>query len=171
MRILKITLLTVALLVAGLVVLLFYFRPAPWSGQQRRESIRALRAAKTPEELRKAVTIWGAVITPTNGGWMAIRYRDTHSYRNQSMAIVRDSDDCWFESDRHFCGVLQGTPEKIRRERRHRSENPDLFTNETDSVYFKPGTPSEPYYRLFTAPNLDAARAQLLVLGFREFKP
>jgi len=170
MRIRKATLLTVTLLVAGLLVFLFYFGPALWTGQQRRESIRLLSAAKTPDDLKKVVTNLGAFITPTSGGWMAIRYRDSHTLGPVSKAVALDSEGHWFESEKHFCSEFRSTHDLMDRERRYRAEIPDHFTRESESFYFKPGTPSEPYYRLFTATNLDAVRRQLLVLGFREFK-
>jgi hypothetical protein len=170
MRILKITLLTVVLLGVGFAGFMTFIEPALWPGQQRRESIRLLSAAKTPDELKKVVTNLGAIITPTNGGWMAIRYRDSHTLGPVSKSVALDSEGHWFESEKHFCGEFRSTRDMMDRERRYRAEIPDHFTKESESFYFKPGTPSEPYYRLFTATNLDAARKQLLVLGFREFK-
>jgi hypothetical protein len=170
MRILKITLLTVVLLVVGFVGFMTFIEPALWPGQQRRESIRLLSAAKTPDELKKVITDLGAFITPTNGGWMAIRYRDSHTLGPLSKSVALDSEGHWFESEKHFCGEFRSARSLMDRERRYRAESPKLFTNQPDSIYFKPGTTTEPYYRLFTATNLDAARKELLVLGFREFK-
>lgn len=171
MRILGVTFLAVILLVLGFVGFMTCVEPALWPGQQKRESIRLLNAAKTPDELRKSVTSLGAFITPTNGGWIAIRYRDSHVLGPVSVAIARDSDGHWFQSEKHYCGTFRIVGQAMDREQRLRSESPELFTNETDAVYFKSGTPMEQFYRLFTATNLDTARMLLMAVGFKEFTP
>jgi hypothetical protein len=170
MRILKNTLLAVVLLMVGFVAFIFLIEPSLWPGQQKRESIRLLSAAKTPDELKNVVTNLGAFITQTNGGWIAIRYRESHILGPLSKAVALDSEGHWFESEKPFSGEFRSARALLDRERRYRAESPKLFTNVTESIYFKPGTPSEPYYRLFLATNLETARKELLGLGFREFK-
>jgi hypothetical protein len=171
MRILTFTIATVVLIALGLHVYAFYFAPLSWPGPVKRESIRLLSAAKTPIELRAAVTDLGAFVTPTNGGWIAIRYRDTHAGRVQSVSIARDSDGHWFECKRHFCGMLRHAARDFSREVRMRDEIPELFTNQTASVSPSSTPKMEEFIPLFTAASLDAARKQLLAIGFREFTP
>jgi len=171
MRIIKNTLLAVVLLLAGFVAFVFLIEPSLWPGQQKRESIRLLSAAKTPDDLQKVVSGLGAFIPQTNGTWIAIRYRENHMLGHLSKAVALDSEGRWFESENPFSGEFRSTRALIDRERRYRAESPKLFTNVTESIYFKPGAPTEPYYRLFTATNLETVRKELLGLGFLEFKP
>jgi hypothetical protein len=105
MRLVKFTVLCVSVAVVGVLVYAFWLGPRLWPGQQTREAIRLLSAAQTPQELTSAVGRWGAFITITNSEWLAIRYRDSHSFEVQSMAVVRDSGNQWFQSQRHFRGA------------------------------------------------------------------
>ena len=169
MDVLKYIAIAVILVIVGMFVDLSFGDPLFWHGAHRRESIRILSAAKTPQELRAAVGKYGAFIEPTNGGWVAIRYTDTHSGSVQSMTVVRDSDGKWFESRRHFCGVLQNNASNsIADYLRLQPELPDAFPTQTNAH----GIPSpDQLIPLFHATNVDAARKQLLTLGFKEFPP
>ena len=166
MRTLKFTALVVVLLVVGLFVHVRYLEPRRWRGENRDESIRLLSMAKTSGDLQAAVGMWGVFIAPTNGGWLAIRYRDTHAPSWHSLSIAVDSDGRWFECGLHFCGKLRHVSHNFANEIRMRQEIPEFFTNRTERA---PTT--EDLISLFTATNLDAARRQLVAIGFREFKP
>jgi hypothetical protein len=170
MRILKIIAIIFVLLTMGFFVYVFYIEPPQWRSKHRRESIQALLVAKTPAEMQRAVTDLGAFITPTNGGWIAIRYNDLHLGGIQSISIARDSDGHWFECDRHFCGALSSMS-FLEFELQMRAEHPKRFTNETASIPADGPPNVDALLPLFTATNLDAARAQLSLLGFKEFKP
>ena len=57
----------VFLLLGGLVIYAVYLASIPWDQQTRRESIRILMAAKTSNELQKAVGQYGVMLTLSNG--------------------------------------------------------------------------------------------------------
>lgn len=109
----------------------------------------------------------GAFITLPNGDWVAVRYRDSHSYEVQSVAVARDSGNQWFESDKHFCGVLSYLSRNLTNELDTRKFLPEAFTN-------KDGSPVSPkideLIPLFTATNLAAARKQLVAVGFKSLE-
>ena len=171
MRFLKFTALAVILSGVGFFGYIHYLEPLLWTGQIKRESIRLLSAAKTSVELQKAVTSLGALIVPTNGGWVAIRYRDTHAFQIQSLSIAHDSDGRWFECNRHFCGRLSSASKNLASEIRIRAEMPELFTNRMASVSTNSTPTMDELISLLTATNLDAARKELLTIGFKEFTP
>jgi hypothetical protein len=168
MRIFKITAIAAALLVGGLFAYVHYFGPRLWVEQTRRDSIRELSIARTPTELKSAVTPLGAFVTPTNGGWMAIRYRDTHGSGVRSLAIALDSDGRWFECGRHFCGAFAYAAGNFAHEIELREELKRVPDAETAALLDPKMNDLVP---LFTAANLDSARRQMAVLGFKEFKP
>ncbi len=171
MRILKFTALVVVLLGVGFFGYIHYYEPLLWPGQIKRESIRLLSAAKTSVELQKAVTSLGALIVPTNGGWIAIRYRDTHAFQIQSLSIAHDSDGRWFECERHFCGMFRNASQNLASEIRIRAEMPEFFTNQAASVSTHNAPAMNELISLLTATNLDDARKELLAIGFKEFTP
>jgi hypothetical protein len=67
------------------------------------ETFALLAHARSPAELRDAVGPLGAVIDVRGGGWVAIRYSDSHAIPWWSSAVARDSGGGWFVSPRHFC--------------------------------------------------------------------
>lgn len=76
--------------------------------QARKESMRILSEAKDVAQRQEAVGSLGILLEYTNGQWIAIRYRDSHSWPGWSSAIAQDSDGRFYESRKHFCGRLRG---------------------------------------------------------------
>lgn len=72
----------------------------------RTESVEALRTATSAEQAAQLVGFLGVVLHTKDGGWVAIRYRDSHSILWCSSAVALTSDGQWFESQEHFCGML-----------------------------------------------------------------
>jgi len=58
-------------------------------------------------ELEKVLGPLGVVLHFKDGSWLAISYRDDHSFLGWSAAVARDSEGAWFESSEHFCGHLK----------------------------------------------------------------
>lgn len=105
MRVLK-PLLFSAFLIVGFISYGFFVGPRLGHAKAKGEAVRELSAAKTPLARTNAVGGKGIVIGLTNGTWLAIRYRDSHSIPGYSCAITLDSEGKWLESDYHFCGQL-----------------------------------------------------------------
>lgn len=176
MRIIKIIFISVFLVIAGLYTLIFFIQPVTWRSYTRRESIKILTAAKTTNELSKAVGHLGLFMSLTNGGWIAIRYEDMHSIPICSSAVARDSGGDWFESKRHFCGSLPFWPRlkmQVDGEEEQRKLTPEWFTNRVSKADSDNG--SFPSYRemlaIESAPDLESARHALQKIGFKEFHP
>ena len=139
--------------------------------QWKSEAIASLQTARTLDEMTNAVGPFGLYIALTNGNWIAIRYRDRHSFPIVSCAVARDSGGAWFESDRHFCGSLKYWPQKKMRvedDLELRRTNPELFTNTVPLV--NESSSRLPTYRemhaIETAPDLGHARSALQKIGF-----
>ena len=178
MRLLKVMLITFLLGMIGIIACfeayLHLYRSPHLYRKWKSESIAALQAAHSTAELTNAVGSLGLYIALTNGGWIAIRYRDTHSLPIVSCAIARDSDGGWFESNRHFCGSLSSWPrhrEQVAGEEELRRTVPDLFTNSAPQTEAPSG--SFPSYRemmmIESAADLGSARAALQKIGFSPF--
>jgi hypothetical protein len=118
---------------------------APARAAAEAESFALLARAGSLGELRQAVGPLGAVLELRGGGWVAIRYRDSHAFPGWSSAVARDSGGAWFASREHFCGRFQ-----IHRQLRERGEEglPELRAVEGSG-------------------SLEAARGLLVGLGFR----
>ena len=148
-RFLKIVLLGMVLPILGLAFCIFIAIPVISSIQAESESVRLLSEAKSTNELAEAVGSLGVMMQLTNGGRIAIRYRDMHSPGFFSCAIARDSDGNWFESRRHFCGNLRYWP----------------------TLKVQPDGDDDPFYRemlsIENATNMPAARIALEKLGFK----
>lgn len=149
----------------------------PWYPHVKRQSVQVLAAAKTTNELRKAVGTLGLFIPLTNGAWIAIRYRDSHGGGISSCAVARDSGGGWFESDRHFCGSLPGWPtlkESAEMDEELRRTNPELFTNKSAGRLVDADNGMFPSYRdmnaIASAPNLESARSALRKIGFKDMQ-
>ena len=168
----KYSLLGALFLVVGFIVYALFIYPAMWYPLTRRESLKILTQAKGTNELAQSVGRYGLLLQLTNGGWIAIRYRDTHHGMVASCAVARDSEGNWFESDRHFCGSLSFWPhlkETEAAEKEMREKYPELYTNkvsraESDNGIF-------PSYRemmaIEAAMNMAAAREALRAIGFK----
>jgi hypothetical protein len=159
MRALKLTTLTLFLIAASILYILL--APAHWYSNERRKAISILSAAQTPKDLTNAVGYLGIVLHLTNNAWIAIRYRDVHGPKIDSIAIARDSGGAWFESDRHFCGTLAYWP-KLK-------DSVEAFPDRADA-----DNGMFPSYRemnaIDSAPDLPSARRALVAIGFKEFK-
>ncbi len=175
MRALKIIGLLVLLVVAGFLIYAFAIYPARWHSQTRRESLTILKAARSTSELASAVGNLGLFIPLTNGAWIAIRYRDSHSGGVRSCAVARDSGGSWFESERHFCGSLSFWPqlkEDVAAEEEMRRLSPQFLSNRVSRADSDNG--GFPSYRemitIESAQDLESARRGLLQIGFRELR-
>jgi hypothetical protein len=144
-------------LLAGVVVavLVLGLPPGPnLAARQRAEadSFRALARAGPAEELTRAVGDLGVVLRPRIGGWVAVRYRDSHVGGIWSSAVARDSGGAWFVSDRHYCGRIA-----VYRRWREQPEGP--------------GLPADAELRALEEGDLDSARGGLEARGFRRVSP
>jgi len=73
----------------------------------RKRSIKALSQAADDTELMRSVGGLGIVLRTQNGGWIAIRYTDSHGDPFFSSSVARCSDNSWYESRKHFCGLFE----------------------------------------------------------------
>lgn len=121
-------------------------------------SVRILQAAKTTNELDKAVGDLGIVLTFPDSTWMAIRYLDRHEPAEAffSLAVSRDSKDGWFYSDYHFCGYLAAYRHSIMGKQ-------GLAGADVDTNF-------EAIHAIATSPDLATARKNLKALNFRILK-
>jgi hypothetical protein len=91
-----------ALTVAGM------WGESKWSqSASETKSFEVLSAAKSPEELREAVGPLGGVLVNRGGGWVAIRYEDSHGLFGWSSAVALDNEGGWFVSHRNFHGQFE----------------------------------------------------------------
>lgn len=171
-RYLKFSLFGGLVLAVGFLVYSFFIYPALWYPLNKRESVKVLTQSKGTNELAQSVGRYGLMMQLTNGGWMAIRYRDMHRGFFASCAIARDNEGNWFESDRHFCGSLAFWPrfkEAEAAEKEMREKYPELYTNKVSRAESDNGT--FPSYRemmaIEAAPNMKAAREALQAIGFK----
>lgn len=144
-----------------------------WAWTARRTSIQLLSAARTTNELQQAVHSLGAFITPTNGGWLAIRYRDKHGGRLQSIAIAHDSEGRWFESRHHWCGTIGRVAKDVSYGMSVVAAEKALEAElrNPGATYREPRVNHLKLLHVFAASNLDEARRSLLAAGFQEFTP
>ena len=162
----------VALLVVALWLLL---GPGPlaWTAARKAkyESIRLLQAASNAAEREEAVGRYGVVLTTAGGDWIAIRYRDSHSWPSAfSSAVARCSDGSWFQSSEHYCGQFSA----YRSMRAKRAElMGEEYSDEIRADYaedFERNAQSEPG-RIEAAASLAEAKSELRKLGLSEFRP
>jgi hypothetical protein len=109
MRASKVSLVALFAIFAALALMVFVLEPMTWKWRVRRESLSILGAATSTNALLEAVGHLGIFISLQDGSWIAIRYRDTHGGRIDSMAIARDSGGGWFESTEHYCATVYDT--------------------------------------------------------------
>ncbi|MEZ5326703.1 MAG: hypothetical protein R3F19_16780 [Verrucomicrobiales bacterium] len=147
-------------------VLVFVVEPATWHWRNRREALTMLSAAKTTNELQQAVGGLGIFIPLRDGSWIAIRYRDTHAGRIESLAVARDSGESWFESDHHFCGAFSAYAHDGRLLEEIRSELAKLGERDTNTTSRARSEIFVALDAVFDAPSLEVGRQQLLKLGF-----
>ena len=129
----------------------------------RAKARRVLGAAKTPEELRRAVGSLGKVFMLKDGAWVAVRYTDSHS-AGYSCAVALDSGGRWLYSSRHFCGRF-GYFDPLEKRTRELAAALGETAAELDAALKKQ---AGDLYGLATAATLDVARAELLKIGFSE---
>jgi hypothetical protein len=160
--------------VVGFAAYALYLQPLFALGIERRESVRLLKSAGTLDDLR-AQLAHGALIEPIDGGWIAIRYRDPHAFHcgnaphdtSESVAIAYDSDGRWFECKGNFCRNFAFISRELENHRRSVGQS-----NEARVLNSAPALRAwDELTQLFTATDLDAARRQLLAIGFHEFYP
>jgi hypothetical protein len=156
------------LLAAAIVYWIFwidpgYMRVAQLEKQWRTESIAALQAARTTDQLEQAVGRLGVYVPLADGSWIAISYHDTHSGTIASLAIARDSGDNWYESTEHYCGSLRGLTLRIEQEQAQVPMDERSLTE----VPCDEGDLCD----LYRSADLDEARAFLQQIGFTPFEP
>jgi hypothetical protein len=169
MRIFKRILFGLVVVFVLLLLLVFVGEPMTWHWRVRRESVAALSAAKTTNELQQVVGVLGVFIPIRDGSWVAIRYRDTHAGRIASLAVARDSGGNWFESDHHFCGAFAAYRERLRMEE-IRSELAKLGETDTNLTTSARSDTFVALDAITSAASLDDARKQLSKLGFEPLK-
>jgi hypothetical protein len=153
----------------------YHYEPRVWLPRARQESVARLSAANNEQSARAAVNYLGTFLTFTNGDWVAIRYRDTHAGRVQSHALARTSDGRWLESERHFCGTIQGLGRRAAEWRDKDAESREFWLSSWQESGPARNTNSVPsgldLVPLLEASNLDSAVRALLRLGFRPTQP
>ena len=99
-RITRILLLFLVLIPVAFLALAVYVE-SPWGREHMRRnaeaySFRVLAKPQTPAGLQAAVGNLGIVFHTRDGGWIAVRYVDTHSGPIWSSSVARDSGGRWF---------------------------------------------------------------------------
>jgi hypothetical protein len=155
-----ITLLPVVVIIVWVGVLY----PVVWQSNTRKESLEILAAAESTTNLKAAVGPLGLFLTYPDGSWMAIRYRDMHAWSVRSLSIVRDSGGQWFESRRHFCGMLAAFRSKYELERDARE------SGDTEEAQFLTHSSYSGIHAVAESKNLEDARKQLLKIDFTPMK-
>lgn len=138
----------------GLLIFAFVIFPARWKATTKRQSIDLLKQAKTTNELQAAVGSYGLFIALTNDQWIAIRYRDTHSFGIKSVSIALDSGGAWFESEAHHCGTFRSWANY----KKMLAEDDSEAKEDLPAIY-------QTLLAIESAPNLETARARLRDLG------
>lgn len=152
-----------AVLIVGLYVFVLFIHPANAPTQARRESKRLLSEARDTLQRQKAVGSLGILIPYTNGQWIAIRYRDSHAWPGWSSAVALDSDKRFYESRRHFCGLLSAYVRAAELQREISKEMAEM--GDTNTVNYLSGF--EDIHAVASANGLQSAVPLLLKMGFR----
>jgi hypothetical protein len=154
----KLILYVAAALVGAAIFYAVYFHAVVGPVLERWQARRALASASSAK-LEDAVGPLGAVMRFPDQSWIAIRYRDSHLSPGWSLAVARDSEGKWFESDEHFCGhlgILRDLEEMAR------------LSGDLPSPLSDPPANRHEWLRLLAAsPDLKTAR-QRLTSYFRE---
>jgi hypothetical protein len=146
-------LVVVTLVVAGGLMSLPGAADRDAAARAEAESVAALAKANNPAELATAVGDLGVVLDIGSGGWVAIRYADSHTRPGWSVAVARDSGGGWFVGREHYCGLF-------RTYRLARAAGRDPPPPELAGLL-----------AVEAAETLDEARAALQRLGFRPMPP
>jgi hypothetical protein len=159
------------LFVTGMVLCLTFISVLVFSGYvaavvgpplDRAKAHRLLTAAKSLTELRIAVGSLGRVFVLGDGSWVAVRYTDSHAYPGYSCAVALDSGGHWFYSSQHFCGRFRIYTQTEKRTREFAS----ALGDDEAIVRTRLREQDQELYSLASAATLDAARSQLLEIGF-----
>lgn len=126
-------------------------------------SVEVLAEVTTIEEATAAVGVLGVVLVRPNGEWVAIRYTDSHSWPGFfSCSVARSSDNRWYRSWNHYCGLFAGMRSMDQLDE---YSDPELraraINGSSDLTLLE---------AIRTAPSLDDAERSLLELGFRRFE-
>ena len=181
MRIRKVATIVISLVVVLGAAVVYYYAvvyPQNWYSRTQGDCVRILSGAQTTNDLQRPdVLSWGAFIALTNGSWIAIRYCDSHSGGLFSCAVARDSAGGWFESDRHFCGMLSGFWAELKTRQglsaeEMRATGIEPWTNVVTVARTNSwGVPTiEELIPLALAPNLQSARQEMAKIGFTELR-
>ena len=177
-KLIAILFLSLLVLLGAAVVYYAVIYPRNWYFRTRAESVRILTAAQTTNDLQRTDTLsWGSFIPLTNGSWIAIRYRDSHLGGIFSCAVARDSAGGWFESSRHFCGMLSGFGSELKMRQgmsaeEMRAANIEPFTNRISTVRTNSlDVPTlDELVPLALAPDLQSAHGEMTKIGFIELR-
>ena len=159
------------LFVTGMVLCLTFVAVLVFSGYvaavvgpplDRAKAHRLLAAAKSPTDLKTAVGSLGRVFVLGDGSWVAVRYTDSHAYPGYSCAVALDSGGHWFYSSQHFCGRFRIYAQTEKRTREFGSAHGD----DEATVQRALRDQDQELYALASAATIDAARTQLLEIGF-----
>jgi hypothetical protein len=164
-RVVRLVLITIVVILVGGIALGVWIETPGGLEKIRRgmetASFRILARAKTPDELNEAVGNLGIVFRTQDGGWLAIRYRDTHGGGIVSSSVARDSEGRWFVSSHHFCGKFQG----------YRMAKEDIWLNKRSWRQDDLERTFPSLLRLDQCENLEEARELLIGLEFEEVDP
>lgn len=145
---------------------------------ETRKSFKLLAEIRDTNDLPRVVGTLGAWFTYSTNEWLAIRYRDG-SRPDWSVAVARDSEGNWFQTDRRFGGALASYHLKRVRHAKLLTERlTDSYASYDDAnkaVVDKAIAGADPaavpamapYHALALATNLAAARPALIALGFK----
>jgi hypothetical protein len=153
--------------VLGAVGAYLLLRERPEVARARADSVDRLASARTAKELEATVGDLGILILLRDGSWIAVRYRDSHALPIWSSAVALDSSGRWYASENHYCGTF-----KIYRARWDRIlevlSHPDATREEKRDILKSFWDESTELTRIERASSLEAARAALQAIGFRE---
>jgi hypothetical protein len=153
--------------VVAFIVWIGVVYPVMWQINTRKDSLRVLASAKSTDELTAAINPLGLFLTFPDGSWMAIRYKDMHSWSNRSMSIALDSGGQWFESPHHFCGMLAGYRSKYELRRLARESG---NTEDAEVMRFLSLSAYSGIHAVAESKTLVEARRQLAKMDFTPMK-
>lgn len=168
-RMLRIIAITVVVGVACCVAFVIGF-PVYRAHASKQGSVAALAGAASMQELDVAAGGLGVVLRCQDSGWIAVAYRDSHSFPGSfSCAVARCSDGRWFASGVHFCGLFSH-----ERSRKRMIEEAIKFAHADDEraeVRARWTQDGGPVHDIEAAASLQDAERVLISMGFAPMDP
>ena len=163
---------------AGILVLaslgVVYFTiiyPLLWRRNHLNHAIQVLRSVAIEGQRDKAPLGWGMTMTYPDGSWLAVYYADSHVLMLPSIAVARDSENHWFKSEVHYCGLFKAA-ERFHEQRLMESELIKSGEMTEDERAKAPGSEEIGLATsVLGASDLTSARGFLMSLGFERFTP